>query len=367
MEVQLCPIKMFYLDAPLCVTQKKFVLIANPLSVPIIVHSKIEGDGVVGPLALNPNHNIIPLQLNPVLPHDDNASLAQDVIGSTSSSDSVNSEIVDVQLLEDDSYSNSYWENDDSDVEVTMSISSVFQPFVQDMKDISNDFLKFIREEKIQTKSEADVKLLTRAIEMLLEKPYFKDLRDQQMYLNLNWERLPENPKEVIIKEEPFYLKPFESTVFPVLVVPNTVGSVKKHVAFTCSTVGTTTEENVSTMIDVEHFTTRLEINYFGIYPHLLVPGCIFLGDIYVDMINPFDIVVRNDTRIVGFVYLRDIVSILGFLKIEDGDISFQPDDEVSSITIYSERKLVLPPGRDLNLEFGIKFSQVGKMRSKAL
>lgn len=160
------------------------------------------------------------------------------------------------------------------------------------------------------------MKILTKAMEMLLEKPYFKELKDQQTYLNLDWEHLPENPKEVIINEEPFYLKPYESTVFPILIIPNVVGSMKKHVAFTACTVGTRNEKNVSTLIDVENFTTRLEINFFGIYPNLLVPGCLFLGEIYVDMINPFDIIVRNETRIVGFVYLKDIVSIFAFWSI---------------------------------------------------
>lgn len=172
-----------------------------------------------------------------------------------------------------------------------------------------------MKTEKPHQQPAAESKTVSTILDCLLSNPYFKSLDGASNYLEMDWDVLPTDPKELVLEKEAFYLKPNESKSVTFVLVPNDIGYSSKTIEFRACPLGCIPND-ILMAVSTRRMVKNFSLNYQCQIPTLLWDDNILLKDqdIFVDKEFFFDMNFRNIDVVPGFVFFKVIVSVLNYI-----------------------------------------------------
>ncbi|XP_068141752.1 uncharacterized protein [Drosophila tropicalis] len=200
---------------PMAVPQKRYMLLMNPLAVPITLQVHATEDGEEQPLVLNirDSSEMLPITVRDPISH------LQRVHEDLRNNDSLLNEDIELSNLEPDMLSvHSYNQNE--------SVYSV--EFEEDVMEpvpvMAAHLLTNLKKQKIFDKSETDKRVIQEALQSLLNTKYFSVFTKHNNFIFMDWNAIPSDPQEVYCDNEIIYLRPNTGRSITILIIPNKVG-----------------------------------------------------------------------------------------------------------------------------------------------
>ncbi|XP_064539581.1 uncharacterized protein LOC135429246 isoform X1 [Drosophila montana] len=304
---------------PFAVPQKRFMLLMNPLAVPITLQVTAVDDGLEQPLVFNirDSTEMLPITIK------DPIKQLQQVHEDLRSPNYDANEKIELTTAEPDMMS-------EKSLSVNDSVYSI--EFEEDIMEpvpiMAAHLLKNLKKQKIFDKSETDKRVIQEALSSLLNTNYFNIMKQHDNFTFLDWNAIPTDPNEVYCDNEIIYLRPNTGRSITILIVPNRVGyfhrslSVRICPATPIATTESTEDHHLKTLIKSEFLCSKVWFEYNCCTPEITWENCVDLTDrvIYAGEEYAFDMIFWNTSKIAGFVHYDVIPNEMNF---RDGSWKF--------------------------------------------
>ncbi|EDV57289.2 uncharacterized protein LOC6541119 [Drosophila erecta] len=292
---------------PIAVPQKRYMLLMNPLAVPITLQVKTTEDGEETPLVLNIRSAT---ELLPITVRDPIRHLQQVHEDLQSQKPEEQGEIrftnTDLELLSMKSVKSS------DSVYSSEFEEEVMEPIPQ----MAAHLLTSLKKQKIFEKSETDRRVIQEALVGLLSSKYFSVFTKHNNYIFMDWNGLPSDPREVHCDNEIIYLRPNTGRSITILLVPNKAGYFHRSLSVRiCPVVASPSLESsddhpiMKTMIKSEFLCSKLWFEYNCVVPDIAWSNMVDLSSrtIYAGEDYDFEMTFANRSIIGGFLHF-DVV-----------------------------------------------------------
>ncbi|KAH8282977.1 hypothetical protein KR054_011387, partial [Drosophila jambulina] len=312
---------------PIAVPQKRYMLLLNPLAVPITLQVKPTEDGAETPLVLNirDSSELLPITVRDPIKHLQKVheELIQPV------------ELGTVELTEEEPEAMSI-----NSVESNASVySHEFEEEVMEpIPVMAAQLLTSLKKKKIFDKSESDRRIIQEALISLLHTKYFSIFTKHSHFVFMDWNALPSDPREVYCDNEIIYLRPNTGRTLTILVVPNRPGYYHRSLSVricpalpSCSAESSDDQPAMRNLIKSEFLCSRLWFEYNCVIPDIEWNHIIDLSDrtIYAGEEYTFDMEFRNRSIIGAFIHYDVVPTDMSF---RDGIWKFYIDSGASII-----------------------------------
>ncbi|KAH8357028.1 hypothetical protein KR200_002314, partial [Drosophila serrata] len=310
---------------PIAVPQKRYMLLLNPLAVPITLQIKPSEDGAETPLVLNirDSTELLPITVRDPIKHlqQVHEELVQPVTLGT------------VQLTEEEPEAMSM-----KSVESNLSVYS--QEFEEEVLEpipvMAAQLLTSLKKKKIFDKSESDRRIIQEALLGLLHTKYFSVFTKHSNFVFMDWNALPSDPREVYCDNEIIYLRPNTGRTITILVVPNRPGYYHRSLSVRiCPALPSSNTDSsddlpaMRTLIKSEFLCSKLWFEYNCVVPDIewyqivdLMDRTIYAGEEY-----EFDMEFKNRSIIGAFIHYEVVPNDMSF---RDGIWKFYIDSGAS-------------------------------------
>ncbi|XP_061398688.1 uncharacterized protein LOC133334406 [Musca vetustissima] len=345
---------------PICVPQKRLVLIINPLSVPITVQCTVPNDGIEIPLVLNVNetHDHLPITVKDPVKHMQECHKEEEISLRLKKDDAEirsNEENAIVELENSEISLQTYRSIRIDDNSSMTSYSTEFQENALDfIPTMATSLLHHLKKIKIFDKPEMEKKVIDETISALLQTSYFHDMDKYKNYCNMDWNSLPSDPKEIYCNNEIIFLHPNTGKVLSVMIIPNVIGDHQKFLEFRVCPILPSPEADddsdddskLQQIVRSSNLLSRLWIEYNCEVPEIRWGNVIDMkGPHYAGELYEFEMVFENCSKIGGF-FFYDVIK----------------DD--SHITIYPEGGQLAPTGQSIFVLMEMFYTDPGLYRT---
>lgn len=296
---------------PFAVPQKRFMLLMNPLAVPITLQVHATEDGEEQPLVFNirETNNILPITVRDPIKelqraHED---LLEDI--DTDQRIELTSMGYDLQ----------------SEKSCTVNDSVYSLEFEEDVMEpiplMASNLLKNLKKQKVFDKSETDKRVIQEALQGLLETNYFSIFQKHNNFIFMDWNGIPSDPNEVYCDNEIIYLRPNTGRSITILVIPNRVGYFNRSLTVRiCPAMAPANSESSEdqqhrTLIKSDYLCSKLWFEYNCCTPEIdwynivnLTERTIYAGEEY-----NFNMLFTNISPVGGFLHFDVIPNEMGF------------------------------------------------------
>ncbi|KAH8244579.1 hypothetical protein KR038_007057, partial [Drosophila bunnanda] len=296
---------------PIAVPQKRYMLLLNPLAVPITLQIKPTEDGAETPLVLNIHDttDLLPITVRDPIRHlqQVHEDLVQPV------------EIGTVELTEEDPEAKSV-----RSVETNLSVYS--QEFEEEVMEpipvMAAQLLSNLKKKKIFDKSESDRRIIQEALMGLLHTKYFSVFTKHSNFVFMDWNGLPSDPREVYCDNEIIYLRPNTGRTITILVVPNRPGYYHRSLSVRiCPALPSSNPESsddqptMRTLIKSEFLCSKLWFEYNCVVPDIDWYHIVDLSDrvIYAGEEYDFNMEFKNRSIIGAFIHYEVVPNDMTF------------------------------------------------------
>uniref|UniRef100_A0A1I8MUJ3 Uncharacterized protein n=1 Tax=Musca domestica TaxID=7370 RepID=A0A1I8MUJ3_MUSDO len=308
---------------PVCVPQKRLVLLMNPLSVPITVQCCVPNDGIETPLVLNINdtNQHLPINVKDPIIHMLECQENEEIISRLDDDDSrveVNCGNMIVEMKNSEMSLQTYRSMINYDSSSITSYSTEFQEEALDsIPTIASNLIYHLKKLKIFDKPDMEQKVIEEALSALLQTSYFYDMDKYKNYCNMDWNSLSSDPKEIYCNNEIIYLNPNTGKVISVVVIPNVIGHQQKYIELrVCpilppssnpdddNNVADSIESNLQQIVRSNNLLSKLWVEYNCSVPEIVWDNVINMQDpLYAGELYEFEMIFENCSKIGGFFY----------------------------------------------------------------
>lgn len=186
--------------------------------------------------------------------------------------------------------------------------------YIETIPRLAHGFWETITHQRIIHKQETDKAILDEALSCLVKSNYFRGIDKYKNYMQMDWNALSTDPKEVYVLNKPEVLIPNNGKVVSIVLIPNVLGSHHRNlIVRVCPQVmGMTFNEdpNLRRVVDSKPMITKIPIEYDCAVPEIIwdnlieIEKEIFIGDMY-----EFDMFFDNHDFIGGFFFYDVLVS----------------------------------------------------------
>ncbi|KAH8266486.1 hypothetical protein KR044_004226, partial [Drosophila immigrans] len=317
---------------PFGVPQKRFMLLMNPLAVPITLQVQSTEDGEEQPLVLNirDSNKILPITVRDPIKELQRAH--EDMLEDVDLTQHPQVSSTDYDLLSEKSYSTneSVYSSDFEEQVMGKSLTtyvSCYQNFYNHIVCISEPvpamasrLLKDLKKQKVFDKSETDKRVIQEALHGLLESNYFSIFQKHNNFIFMDWNSIPSDPNEVYCDNEIIYLRPNTGRSITIMIIPNRVGYFHRSLTVRiCPTMppGDTesSEDHPKTLIKSEYLCSKLWYEYNCATPEIEWYNIVNLTEmiIYAGEEYNFNMLFSNVSSVGGFVHFDVIPNEMGF------------------------------------------------------
>ncbi|XP_017132038.1 uncharacterized protein LOC108149140 isoform X1 [Drosophila elegans] len=294
---------------PMAVPQKRYMLLMNPLAVPITLQVKPTDDGEETPLVLNIRNST---EMLPITVRDPIRHLQQ-----------VHEEL------------QSHETEEPKEIRLTNAISEVLsmksvqatesnyslefeEEVMEPIPQMAAHLLTNLKKQKIFDKSETDRRVIQEALMGLLNTKYFSVFTKHNNYIFMDWNALPSDPREVFCDNEIIYLRPNTGRSITILLVPNKAGYFHRSLSVRiCPSVATPSVDSsddhpiMKTLIKSEFLCSKLWFEYNCVVPEIVWSNMVDLSHrtIYAGEDYDFEMKFSNPS-IIGVFLHYDVVPI---------------------------------------------------------
>ncbi|EDW03468.1 GH10488 [Drosophila grimshawi] len=318
---------------PFAVPQKRFMLLMNPLSVPITLQVTVNDDGAEQPLVFNIRDPIemLPITIRDPIKHMqetyidlcDNTEIDQNIEFNGSQDDLLSVHSVSVN---DSEYSVQFEEN-------------VLEP----ISGMTNYLLQNLKTQKIFDKSETEKRVIQEALRSLLNMQYFSIMKKHDNFIFLDWNAVPSDPKEIYCDTEIINLRPNTGRSISILIIPNRVGYYHRSLTVrVCPVIPQGSSEcseasETKTLIESHFLCSKLWYEYNCCTPEIdwinyvdLTDRITFAGEEY-----EFEMGFDNKSYVAGFIHF-DVIKDIEFQYLTTRGGKLSPTGQSMYTTLVS-------------------------------
>ncbi|KAH8278034.1 hypothetical protein KR026_003841, partial [Drosophila bipectinata] len=309
---------------PVAVPQKRYMLLMNPLAVPITLQVKPTDDGEETPLVLNirDSTEMLPITIRDPIRHLQRVH--EDLQRQTKEPHEK------IQLTEDvpESLSVKSFQTNDSIYSMEFE-EDVMEPIPQ----MAAQLLTHLKKQKIFDKSETDRRVIQEALMGLMNTKYFSVFTKHNNYIFMDWNAIPSDPREIYCDNEIIYLRPNTGRSITILLIPNKVGyhhrslSVRICPALPPQGNAESSDDHpvVKALVKSEFLCSKLWFEYNCIAPDIQWNNLVDLSSrtIYAGEDYAFDMNFSNRSTVGGFIHFDVIPTDMTF---RDGTWKFYID-----------------------------------------
>ncbi|XP_073825858.1 uncharacterized protein isoform X2 [Musca autumnalis] len=309
---------------PICVPQKRLVLIMNPLSVPITVQCSIPNNGTETPLILNvtDTNEQLPITIKDPVMYMHECQQMEEITSLSEVDDTDNKTNHETMMVEIENSEESLRTYSSVKLDDNSSVTSYSTEFQEQALDsiptMAFNLLYHLKKIKIFDKPEMEKKVVEEALAALLQNSYFYDMDKYKNYCNMDWNALSSDPKEIYCNNEIIYLNPNTGKVISVVVIPNIIGHHHKFIEFrVCPILPPPTHSVDADYDDLESADSKLQqivrsnnlisklwIEYNCSVPEIIWDNVIDMQDpLYAGELYQFEMIFENSSKIGGFFY----------------------------------------------------------------
>ena len=187
--------------------------------------------------------------------------------------------------------------------------------FIDHIPGISYDLISHLKTQRIFDKHEIEKHVLEAALSELLETPYFFGMDEYKNYLQMDWNALATDPKEIYCNSnEILYLKPNAVRAVSIVVVPNVIGFHRKYIELRVCPVMPkcmdAEEESLKQIVESDKMTAKLWVKYSCEVPEIIWDNLVIMQDeLFAGQYYDFEMIFHNVSAIGGFFHYEVIVS----------------------------------------------------------
>ncbi|KAH8409413.1 hypothetical protein KR222_002720, partial [Zaprionus bogoriensis] len=296
---------------PFAVPQKRFMLLMNPLAVPITLQVYATEDGEEQPLVFNirDSSKVLPITIKD--PIKDLQKAHEDMLADVDLSTNIQITTSDTEVQSVHSY-----ELNDSVYSLDFE-ESVMEP----IPTMATQLLKALKKQKIFDKSETDKRVIQEAMLGLMHLSYFSDFTKHNNFIFMDWNAIPSDPKEIYCDDEIIYLRPNTGRSITILIIPNRTGyyhrSLTVRICPAMPMPGSESSDNgqLKSLIKSEFMCSKLWFEYYCCTPEIDWQNCVdltyritYAGEEYT-----FDIPFSNLSNVGGFLHFDVIPNEMSF------------------------------------------------------
>ncbi|SPP79109.1 uncharacterized protein LOC117582439 [Drosophila guanche] len=296
---------------PMAVPQKRYMLLMNPLAVPITLQVTPSDDGAEQPLVLNirDSTEMLPITVRDPIKHLQRAH--EDM-----RNDSL--ELTDIKLT-------SLVPDMLSLKSLHINESAYSMEFEEDVMEpvplLATHMLTNLKRQKIFDKTETDKRVIQEALHGLLSTKYFSIFTKHNNFIFMDWNALPSDPREVYCDNEIIYLRPNTGRTITILLIPNQVGYFHRSLTVRiCPSVlsNSGSSENlqsVKTLIKSDFLCSKLWFEYNCVTPEIEWSHLVDLSSwiVYAGEEYEFDMSFYNRSNTGGFLHFDVIPNEMSF------------------------------------------------------
>ncbi|XP_030384254.1 uncharacterized protein LOC115631593 [Scaptodrosophila lebanonensis] len=296
---------------PIAVPQKRYMLLMNPLAVPITLQVHATEDGEEQPLVLNirDSTEMLPITIrDPIkhlqMVHEDLRK--QDV-------DPLN----DIELVDDLPEINSLQSFQHNESVYSLEFE---EDVMEPVPALAGQLLSNLKKQKIFEKSETDKRVIQEALQGLLNAKYFSQFTKHNNFIFMDWNSIPSDPQEVYCDNEIIYLRPNTGRSITILIIPNKVGyfhrSLTVRICPAVSKSDDNSSEELSKMfIKSEFLCSKLWFEYNCCTPDIEWVNSVDLRNqiIYAGEDYDFDMTFTNTSHVGGFLHFDVVPAEMSF------------------------------------------------------
>ncbi|CAD7000193.1 unnamed protein product [Ceratitis capitata] len=353
-RVKMFPDELYIGHVPFGIPCKRFILIVNPLMVPVAVQFSVEQDGDEIPLVLN----VDDADGLPVITVKDYItamiSMAEEEIDAHPLEDQV------IQLTSKEESLLSYRS---VSTEISTCSSYFEEQIIENIPDMAFTIVRKLRETRHLEQKEAEEYVVNDTLEVLLNTNYFGSLTQFANYAQMDWNIIPFNPKEIYCDREIIYLQPNGSKTVTVLLIPNRVGQFSRSLNVRICPI---TEPNLASkttdadwdvrekfFVHSKMFTAKIWMEYACRLPVINFTQVINYETAitYIDDTISCAMLFKNSSSIPGFFYYDVIPSD------DSGEMIF-PDNIL---------KFFIPAKGNVVVECAVIFHRLGRVKLSGL
>ncbi|KAH8412221.1 hypothetical protein KR009_000536, partial [Drosophila setifemur] len=298
---------------PMAVPQKRYMLLMNPLAVPITLQVKPTDDGEETPLVLNirDSTEMLPITVRDPIRH------LQTVHEDLQKKGLDPFEKIDLTEDLPDALSVHSFQTSDSIYSLEFE-EEVMEPIPQ----MASHLLTHLKKQKIFDKSETDRRVIQEALVGMLNTKYFSVFSKHNNYIFMDWNAIPSDPREVYCDNEIIYLRPNTGRSITILLIPNKVGyyhrSLSVRICPALQPQGPESSEDhpvTRTLIKSEFLCSKLWFEYNCVAPEIIWSNMVDLTQrtIYAGEEYEFDMHFSNRSIVGAFLHYDVIPADMSF------------------------------------------------------
>ncbi|XP_050741156.1 uncharacterized protein LOC108029238 isoform X2 [Drosophila biarmipes] len=297
---------------PIAVPQKRYMLLMNPLAVPITLQVKPTDDGEETPLVLNIRSST---EMLPITVRDPIRHLQQ-----------VHEDLQNQEPEEHREIRLTTTESEILSIKSVKESESVYslefeEEVMEPIPQMAAHLLTNLKKQKIFDKSETDRRVIQEALMGLLTTKYFSVFTKHNNYIFMDWNALPSDPREVFCDNEIIYLRPNTGRSITILLIPNKVGyfhrSLSVRICPAVATSGDSSDDHpiMKTLIKSEFLCSKLWFEYNCVVPEILWSNLVDLSHrtIYAGEDYNFEMTFSNRSIIGAFLHYDVIPTDMTF------------------------------------------------------
>lgn len=143
---------------------------------------------------------------------------------------------------------------------------------------------------------------------------YFQGMDKHKNYKLMDWSLISNDPKEIYILNDTFYLLPNGNKTISFVLIPNNIGSKQRYINIricphsSCELEDN--DDNFESYINSTTMITKLLVDYVCGVPEITWDSVISMEDkLYVGEMYDFEMVFKNRSDIGGFFFYEVVVS----------------------------------------------------------
>ncbi|KAH8361013.1 hypothetical protein KR093_010871, partial [Drosophila rubida] len=295
---------------PFAVPQKRFMLLMNPLAVPITLQVHATEDGEEQPLVFNIRDTIKILPITVRDPIRELQRAHEDLLEEVDLTLQPELATNDYDLLSEKSYN----------ANESVYSSEFEEEIMEPVPAMASRLLKDLKQQKVFDKSETDKRVIQEALQGLLETNYFSIFQKHNNFIFMDWNGIPSDPNEVYCDNEIIYLRPNTGRSITILIIPNRVGYFHRSLTVRiCPTMPAgeteTSEEHQKTLIKSEYLCSKLWFEYNCATPEIEWYNIVNLTEltVYAGEEYNFNMLFSNVSSVGGFMHFDVIPNEMSF------------------------------------------------------
>lgn len=178
---------------------------------------------------------------------------------------------------------------------------------------MAHGFWETITHQRTFHKQETDKAILDEALTCLLKTSYFQGIDKYKNYMQMDWNALSNDPKEVYVLNKPDVLIPNSGKVVSIVLIPNVLGLHHRNlIVRVCPQVmGMTFDEdpNLRRVVDSKPMISYIPIEYDCAVPEIIWDNIIEIEkEVFIGEMYEFDMFFDNHDYIGGFFFYDVLV-----------------------------------------------------------